>query len=81
VKRIKSVGLDVPAETIAVAVAEQDGEIRSGRHKNVILIATNGDESRTKGEQGRKTLGGKSNRAEIKGVNVSSTSPDVGRFS
>ena len=53
-KRIESVGLDVPAETIAVAVAEQDGEIRSGRHKNVILIATNGDESRTKGEQRRR---------------------------
>jgi transposase len=29
VKRIKFVGLDVHAETIAVAVAEQDGEIRS----------------------------------------------------
>src|SRR5258708_13195104 len=28
-KRIKFVGLDVHAETIAVAVAEQDGEIRS----------------------------------------------------
>jgi hypothetical protein len=29
VKRIKFVGLDVHAETIAVAVAEQDGEVRS----------------------------------------------------
>ena len=28
-KRIKFVGLDVHAETIAVAVAEQDGEMRS----------------------------------------------------
>jgi transposase len=28
-KRIKFVGLDVHAETIAVAVAEQDGEVRS----------------------------------------------------
>jgi transposase len=28
-KRIKFVGLDVHAETISVAVAEQDGEIRS----------------------------------------------------
>ena len=28
-KRIKFVGLDVHAETIAVAVAEQDGEARS----------------------------------------------------
>src|SRR5258707_14179257 len=28
-KRIKFVGLDVHAETIAVAVAEQEGEIRS----------------------------------------------------
>ena len=28
-KRIKSVGLDVHAETIAVAIAEQDGEVRS----------------------------------------------------
>ena len=28
-KRIKFVGLDVHAETIAIAVAEQDGEIRS----------------------------------------------------
>jgi transposase len=28
-KRIKFVGLDVHAETIAVAVAEQNGEIRS----------------------------------------------------
>jgi hypothetical protein len=27
-KRIKFVGLDVHAETIAVAVAEQEGEIR-----------------------------------------------------
>ena len=27
--RVKFVGLDVHAETIAVAVAEQDGEIRS----------------------------------------------------
>jgi hypothetical protein len=29
VKRIKFVGLDVHAEKIAVAVAEQDGEVRS----------------------------------------------------
>jgi transposase len=29
VKRIKFVGLDVHAETIAVAVAELDGEVRS----------------------------------------------------
>jgi len=29
VKSIKFVGLDVHAETIAVAVAEQDGEVRS----------------------------------------------------
>jgi hypothetical protein len=28
-KRIKFVGLDVHAETIAVAVAEQDGEVRT----------------------------------------------------
>lgn len=28
-KRIKFVGLDVHVETIAVAVAEQDGEVRS----------------------------------------------------
>ena len=28
-KRIKFVGLDVHAETIAVAVAERDGEVRS----------------------------------------------------
>jgi hypothetical protein len=28
-KRVKFVGLDVHAETIAVAVAEQDGEVRS----------------------------------------------------
>ena len=28
-KRIKFVGLDVHAETIAVAVAEQEGEVRS----------------------------------------------------
>jgi hypothetical protein len=28
-KRIKFVGLDVHAETITVAVAEQDGEVRS----------------------------------------------------
>jgi hypothetical protein len=28
-KRIKFVGLDVHAETIAVAIAEQDGEVRS----------------------------------------------------
>ena len=28
-KRIRFVGLDVHAETIAVAVAEQDGEVRS----------------------------------------------------
>ena len=28
-KRVKFVGLDVHAETISVAVAEQDGEIRS----------------------------------------------------
>jgi transposase len=28
-KSIKFVGLDVHAETIAVAVAEQDGEVRS----------------------------------------------------
>ena len=28
-KRIKFVGLDVHGETIAVAVAEQDGEVRS----------------------------------------------------
>ena len=28
-KRVKFVGLDVHAETIAVAVAEQDGELRS----------------------------------------------------
>jgi hypothetical protein len=28
-------------------------------------------------EQGRKTLGGKSSRAEIKGVNVSSALPEV----
>jgi hypothetical protein len=33
------------------------------------------------GDQGRKTLGGKSSRAEIKGVNVSSALPDVERFS
>jgi hypothetical protein len=31
-KRIKFVGLDVHAETIAVAVAEQDGEVRSRGH-------------------------------------------------
>jgi len=31
--------------------------------------------------QVRKTLGGKSSRAEIKGVNVSSALPDVERFS
>jgi len=28
-KRVKFVGLDVHAETIAAAVAEQDGEVRS----------------------------------------------------
>jgi transposase len=28
-KRVKFVGLDVHAETIAVAVAEQNGEVRS----------------------------------------------------
>jgi transposase len=28
-KRIKFVGLDVHAETMAIAVAEQDGEVRS----------------------------------------------------
>jgi len=28
-KRVKFVGLDVHAETIAIAIAEQDGEVRS----------------------------------------------------
>ena len=38
-KRIKFVGLDVHAETIAVAVAEQEGEIRS------LGMIPNGEES------------------------------------
>jgi hypothetical protein len=38
-KRIKFVGLDVHAETIAVAVAEQDGEVRS------LGVIRNGEES------------------------------------
>jgi hypothetical protein len=39
VKRIKFVGLDVHAETIAVAVAEQDGEVRSVGESEVIFGA------------------------------------------
>jgi transposase len=38
-KRIKFVGLDVHAETIAIAVAEQDGEIRS------LGVIPNGEDS------------------------------------
>jgi transposase len=38
-KRVKFVGLDVHGETIAVAVAEQDGEVRS------LGIIPNRDES------------------------------------
>ena len=53
-KRVKFVGLDVHAETIAIAIAEQDGEVRSlgvvpnredrkllakGKNKGVVVTA------------------------------------------
>jgi len=48
-ERIKFVGLEVHAETIAVAVAEQDGEVRPHRVCSVLATDGTGSEVRSGG--------------------------------